>query len=149
MNTIADQFQALKEYSLSIDRKIERLEELQATAGDSAVSDFARIGGSGSGISDRTGRTAAAIEDMRSEIKRMTEREREEQKRLDNLLSTEIDGKWLLSPDERVVIQMYYFDRLNIERIAEVLGLSDRGCRNLKKRGLDKLQDFVESSIEA
>ena len=149
MNTFAEQFQDFMEYSLSIDRKMERLEELQRTAGDAPIPDFQSIrGGGGSGISDRTGRTAALIEDMQDEIKRMTQRETEERKRLDDLLYTKVSGRWLLSPDERVVIQMFYFDRLRIGRIAEVLCLSDRGCRNLKQRGLEKLES-ISDCIEA
>lgn len=148
MNTIAEQFQDFMEYSLSIDRKIERLEELQRTAGDAPISDFESIRGGGGVASDRTGRTAAVLEDMQDEIKRMTQRETEERKRLDDLLYTKVSGRWLLSPDERVVIQMFYFDRLRIGRIADVLCLSDRGCRNLKQRGLEKLES-ISDCIEA
>lgn len=134
MGGISERLARFKELSKYIDHQICRLEELEAAVGPAGAASFDSFGRAAGTNADRTGRLAATISDLEADIRELTQQETEERRELDKMLR-------ILAATERAVIQMHYFDRMTWEQLAEVMGMSTRGCQMACSRGLGKLDE--------
>ena len=140
MGGIAERFHQYTDLGREIDKQLCRLEEMEASVGNTGAGSFGSIGRAAGTHADRTGRLAAALATLKEEIRDLIAEETSERRELEKLLNARTDAGRLLTADEKAVLRVRYFDALPWEQAAEVLAMSDRGARNIHNRAMEKLE---------
>lgn len=114
-DAIKERLQSYAALQRRLDNKIERLVYLESITGSPSSPNLSGMpGGSGDGNS-KTERQIIQKEELKSEIKDMTQRECEERTELERLV------KEMQDPDEQTVIEMRYFDNVKWRPICDAL----------------------------
>lgn len=114
-DAIKERLQSYAALQRRLDNKIERLVYLESITGSPSSPNLSGMpGGSGDGNS-KTERQIIQKEELKSEIKDMTQRECEERTELERLV------KEMQDPDEQTVIEMRYFDNVKWRPICDTL----------------------------
>lgn len=130
---IRNRFVRYTEMVQDIDYQVERLARLEASALAPSSSSWDGLPGGRGTPSDRTGRSASVLADLRIEVSRLIEEEKTERGALERLVSA-------LPPDERAVLRLRYIDLATWEDTADTLGVTDRGARKIGERAFDRLE---------
>lgn len=146
MGSISARFAAYMDMGKEIDTQLLRLAELEAAAGNTGSASFDSVGRAAGSHADRTGRLAAVIVDLETQIREMVAEETAERRELEKILSVTSGGRFLLKPDEKAVLRCRFFDRITLEETAEVLGISVSSCKNYAKDAFRKLEEKYNGS---
>lgn len=135
---IRQRFDAYMDLSRDIDRQIDRLTNLEASALSPSAPSLDGMP-TGKGVpGDRVGRSVALMDELQEEVSRMIRREKAERTSLEQMLA-------VLKADEKAVLRVLFFDRTRLEDAAELLGLSVSSIKNYKKRAFDRLEELYGS----
>lgn len=133
MGTIRERFERYAELVQDTDRQSDRLAEMEESALSPSTSTWNAVPSGGGMPGDRVARSAEIMEEQRTRVREAIARERAERTALGALLCC-------LHPDERAVIERFYFDLQDCETIAERMAMSDRGVRNIRDRAFRRLE---------
>lgn len=135
MNTIKDQLYEIRELDKTIDCKIAQVKHLKEQAECLQSMDFSQDRIQGGKAKDPMKVMDRAIDlsrDITEDIDRLVNMKQAWRQRL-----------FELSPNQRNVLELYYFDRKTFEEVAVKLHLEYRWVRRLHKRGLCNLEKLT------
>ena len=139
---IKEKLEHYKGFQRLIDNELARLDTLIATMGSISSPDFSGMPrGSGDGSSKEEREVLRKIE-LEDKIRRMTEEEAEIKEELDTLVEQ------LGDPDERALIEMRYFDRMNWWTISATLFGNEPDYDDHEKRYLKRAFKIHGSALQ-
>ena len=130
---IRERFELYAKLVQDTDRQSDRLAEMEEAALSPSTSTWSAVPGGGGMAGDRVSRAAEILEAQRERVAESIAKERSERSALSAYLVC-------LDPDERAVVERFYFDLQTCEIIAERIGMSDRGVRNVRDRAFRKME---------
>lgn len=136
---IRRRFDAYMDLSRDIDRQIDRLTRLEASALSPSAPSLDGMP-TGKGVpGDRVGRSVALMDELQADVSRMIATEKTERAALEQMMA-------VLAADEKAVLRVLFFDRTRLEDAAEMLDLSVSSIKNYKKRAFDRLEGLYGSA---
>lgn len=141
MGSIRERFEQYAKLVQETDRQSDRLAEMEESAIAPSTSTWSAVPSGGGMPGDRVSRSAEIMEAQRIRVAETISRERGERHALSAFLRC-------LEPNECAVIERFYFDLQPCDIIAERMGMSDRGVRNVRDRAFRKMEAEYEIQIE-
>ena len=136
---IRRRFDAYMDLSRDIDRQIDRLTRLEASALSPSAPSLDGMP-TGKGMpGDRVGRSVALMDELQEDVSRMIATEKTERAALEQMMA-------VLAADEKAVLRVLFFDRTRLEDAAEMLDLSVSSIKNYKKRAFERLEGMYGSA---
>lgn len=115
IESLKQRLQSYADIQRDIDIQIERLEKMQEAIQNPAIATLTHGARDTSSGIDKIGRKIGRIEELDSEIRKTIAAEREENKALEEVI------QMLPYPDQKSIIRMRYFDRMEWVEIANTL----------------------------
>lgn len=141
MGSIRERFERYAKLVQDTDRQSDRLAEMEESALSPSTSTWSAVPSGGGMPGDRVSRAVEIMEAQRVRVAEAISAERAERHALSLCLVH-------LDPDERAVVERFYFDLQTCDVIAERMGMSDRGVRNVRDRAFRKMEAEYEIQIE-